>query len=911
MVTPSFANRAARQQDRRQWRFGGVCFDETTWVLSVDGSPVQLEAKPVSVLHELLRRYGEVITKDELLDAVWCDQKEPAAEASLTTAVFKLRKALGDDAARQVKTVPKIGYRLVGPVTFEQVLLPVAPLFVWQESEPVPRRPGWFLVEPVGSSAHVSAWRARHASSGETRIFRFAETPAGLQALRREVAIAQRLAEATSGPSPCADLLEWSFDEPPFFVEITDVGLNLLEWAEARSGLRAVPIAERLAIMRDLARVLAAAHGAGIVHGDIGPMSIRIARNQAPVLVNFASHIADAHPAVPFTDDDDFVPSGDGASTATPYTAPELHAGGRPTTLADIYSLGILLYQVAIGNLSAPLAPGWEQEVGDPFLADDIARAAAGEPSRRLKNAADLAERLECLDNRRHAADEARIAADGAALAAEKERRRQARAPWVRAAAVILVIGLATSSIALVEVINARDAAERERRVATAAYDFLSKDLLARVSPAEADAANETLTQAVLRTRSEIDRRFAHQPVLAGRLHATLAGAFHQRSQWDDARQSHLMADAAFRRAGPTAAAEAAENRMTLASTEAASAQPGSRERAIALIAAEKNNPFAQKGAAGVKLEQARGLLAYFGDPQDAPAHFARAAALAQALPDEFTLVERLQLRQAAAMALVRNGRAAQAEPELRMVADDIARLEGPSNPSALLARASAITAALLSGRYQEASSGATRLLPLMEKRFGADHRFTLAALSIRSQALGAQGHFDAAAEDAARAWKSALEREGTGQQAQIGELDLAHYLCRAGRSGEGLSHAMSALSEVRQQNGVGHSLAHTASFTVGECLAAAGQPGKALAIYRTVDADAVGRQVGDGNWIPNLQLAIAEAYLAAGRRDQARRAIDRVGKSFEKPNADIVQRTRTRRARQDLGLMPCQQTCI
>src|SRR3546814_6538363 len=53
-------------------------------------------------LHELLLRAGEVVTKDEILDAVWPGLT--VVEGSLATAISKLRKALGGDADAIIAT---------------------------------------------------------------------------------------------------------------------------------------------------------------------------------------------------------------------------------------------------------------------------------------------------------------------------------------------------------------------------------------------------------------------------------------------------------------------------------------------------------------------------------------------------------------------------------------------------------------------------------------------------------------------------------------------------------------------------------------------------------------------------------------------------------------------------------------
>src|SRR5689334_20974141 len=91
----------------RLWRFAGCEFDEFTRELRVGGKRVELEAKPLEVLYQLLLHAGEVVTKDELIDSVW--QGVSVVEGSLATAVSKLRKgiadATGDENSAIVTTV--------------------------------------------------------------------------------------------------------------------------------------------------------------------------------------------------------------------------------------------------------------------------------------------------------------------------------------------------------------------------------------------------------------------------------------------------------------------------------------------------------------------------------------------------------------------------------------------------------------------------------------------------------------------------------------------------------------------------------------------------------------------------------------------------------------------------------------
>ncbi len=76
----------------------------------------RVEPKVAEVLVYLARRAGQVVSRDELLTAVW--PGVVVGDDALTQAVIKLRKALGDDAKRPeyIETLAKRGYRLIAPV---------------------------------------------------------------------------------------------------------------------------------------------------------------------------------------------------------------------------------------------------------------------------------------------------------------------------------------------------------------------------------------------------------------------------------------------------------------------------------------------------------------------------------------------------------------------------------------------------------------------------------------------------------------------------------------------------------------------------------------------------------------------------------------------------------------------------
>jgi DNA-binding winged helix-turn-helix (wHTH) protein/Tol biopolymer transport system component len=95
------------------FRFGEFEVCESDMRLTRGGETLALEPKALRVLLYFLRNSGRLITKDELLNAVWGDTA--VEENSLTRAISLLRRVLGDDvrAPRYIETAAAFGYRFV------------------------------------------------------------------------------------------------------------------------------------------------------------------------------------------------------------------------------------------------------------------------------------------------------------------------------------------------------------------------------------------------------------------------------------------------------------------------------------------------------------------------------------------------------------------------------------------------------------------------------------------------------------------------------------------------------------------------------------------------------------------------------------------------------------------------------
>ena len=360
--------------------------------------------------------------------------------------------------------------------------------------QPIPRRPNWELARRLGEGGFGEVWLARH-KSGDERVFKFCFEAERLRALKREVTLFRLLRETLGHRHDIARVLDWDFDEAPYFLEseFTDGG-DLVSWAEGLGGLSAVPLVRRLELVAGVADALAAAHSVGVLHKDVKPRNVLV------------SHDADGRPQARLTDfgigaltegsrlaEPGFTVQGftetslDDGATATGgtvrYMAPELLAGKPATLQADVYSLGVMLYQAVLGDFERPLATGWRREIDDELLCEDIAACVDGVPERRLHDAAELAERLRTLEARR----QRRRSDQDAERSRQRAERRRRVASWLGVAAAVLLLAISGFAYQTAQARDreaaARQHAEQRRQQAEKLIDFMLGDLRSELQP--------------------------------------------------------------------------------------------------------------------------------------------------------------------------------------------------------------------------------------------------------------------------------------------------------------------------------------------------------------------------------------------------------------------------------------------
>src|SRR5580700_9773406 len=262
------------QTSGRLWRFADYEFDELSRELRVKGRAVDLESKPLDILLQLLLHAGEVVTRDELLEAVW--PNVTVVDGSLATAISKLRKAMGDEDHPAIVTVPRVGYRLAVPVHCKTVAAVPGPELGFKAGDAVPGREQWRLARAMDISGSSEVWLGENPKTHEQRVFKFAADGARLKGLKREITVSRFLRESLGDRPEFVRILEWNFETPPFFLESEYAGPDLAEWALAHNGLHNIPLNVRLRLLTDIAQAVAAAHGIGVLHKDLKPANILV-----------------------------------------------------------------------------------------------------------------------------------------------------------------------------------------------------------------------------------------------------------------------------------------------------------------------------------------------------------------------------------------------------------------------------------------------------------------------------------------------------------------------------------------------------------------------------------------------------------------------------------------------------------
>ena len=890
-----FSTPGGALRDASLWRCANVELDESTLELRVGGELVPLEPKPLELLMWLLRHPGEVVTRDELLDALWTGRV--VSESVLTTCVAKLRQALGDDDHSLVKTVHGFGYRLTGAVERElrgRGARPPPARLVAGESPP--HRPNWRLVRRFDESL-AENWLAEHARSGERRVLKFAFDVAQVSRLKREITV-HRVLRGTLGPrDDLVRVIDWNIEQPPYFLELEYcAGGNLIEWL-ASAGGAAVPLQRRIELAAEIADALAAAHSAGVLHKDVKPGNVMVQTGvDGDVQIKLADFgsglvIDDARLEALHITRMGLTQTIDAASGTFSYLAPEVLAGQPPTVRSDVYALGVLSYQLIVADLRRSLAPGWERDIDDELLRADIGDCCDQDPARRLGDAAELARRLRTLEPRRAAlaadrASEVQAESLRLALARSRVRRR-----WLSVVATVTTLGFIVSAVMVVQVRKARAAATLQAAAARSVNAYLVQDLLgaadplsARSVPPAASGVPSPLGQVPVgalldRAAAGAGQRFAGQPGLEAAVRLSLGQAYGGLAAFGPAAEQFVLSARMARIAEPadplavaTAMFRAAGAARDLDQFDRADAYLEESRQALAGAAADSPREVERLRA---EIEQQRAWFLYKrGDYDKSIAGMAAGLpALRKAFGDDSEEVaiayERLSNVQLA------GGQVRPAVASARQAVELRLKLDPPDHPKLIDPHAALGDALRWAGENDEADRETRLAYALAVKYLGPDHFRTLVVQGSMASMAQQLKRYD----EAVRLFEDAVERSTKRYGTLIFENsvllnNLALAYADAGRMDDSVRALRSSLDISQQLLGKENPENLSTEHNLADVLVDAGRAQEALAMELRL-LPVVQRVLGPRHFLIGvIRRTQGRALLQLGRRAEAQAAL-------------------------------------
>lgn len=452
---------------------------------------ILLQEQSFRLLLALIEADGQLVTREELQKQLWPHGTLVEFDLGINAAVKRLRRVLGDwpDDPKYVETVARRGYRLLVPVVW--LRLSSGDAGADTDKDHGPARPAslagsligqevshYRILEVLGEGGMGIIYKAEDLRLRRLAALKF--LPEEFSANSRALASLEReacLASSLNHPNICSVYELGTHAGQPF------IAMELLAGATLRDSLapdvpgaiataRPVPLNKLLTIAIQVCEGLKAAHEKGIVHRDIKPANLFITSAGVVKILDFGlakliesetgegqSHRPDETPTASASSPTLLRSSPTGIAIGTAaYMSPEQIRGEKLDARTDLFSLGVVLYQMATGlppfqgespDLlfdailhTNPAAP----DVLDPSiplaLRRIVDRALEKDRDRRYQSATEMQSELRRLAKEISSSENAGAATVGPVRTIPARRWRSVT--WKVAVTVVLIAGIVT-----------------------------------------------------------------------------------------------------------------------------------------------------------------------------------------------------------------------------------------------------------------------------------------------------------------------------------------------------------------------------------------------------------------------------------------------------------------------------------
>jgi serine/threonine protein kinase/tetratricopeptide (TPR) repeat protein len=336
--------------------------------------------------------------------------------------------------------------------------------------------------------------------------------------------------------------------QPYFAMELVQ-GQSLLDYCDEHR----LEVPQRLELMAKVCDAVQHAHQRALIHRDLKPANILVDESGQPHILDFG--------VARLTDSDAYATQqtdvGQIVGTLA-YMSPEQVLGdpAEIDTRSDVYSLGVILYELlagkrpyALGRQLTETVRAIREEEPAPLRSLNrvyrgdidtiVAKALEKDRTRRYVSAAELG-----ADLRRHLSDQPIAARPPSAsyLLRKFARRNKALVIGVTAVFGALVLGIVASTWEAVHARRAEASARQQSAVAHAVSDFLQNDLLAQASANNQSGSGATpdpdltVRTALDRAAGRIEGKFRDQPGVEAEIRETMGKTYAELAQYAESR---------------------------------------------------------------------------------------------------------------------------------------------------------------------------------------------------------------------------------------------------------------------------------------------------------------------------------------------------------------------------------------
>ena len=364
-------------------RFGVFELDLRARELRKGGFSTGLPEQSIRILALLLETPGEVVLREEIRKKLWPNDTVVEFDHSINAAIKRLRQALGDpaEAPQYIETLARRGYRWklqvewieASPAEPKAPSPSTAPPAESSASHLIGKRVSHYRVlEVLGGGGMGVVYKAEDIKLGRRVALKFlpeelAGDPATLKRFEQEA----RSASALNHPNICTIYAVEEHDGEPFIAMELMEGQTLRELIAQRQSSAGegtkntrLELSTLLDISIQVAKGLEAAHSRNIIHRDIKPANIFITSHGQAKILDFGlaklqepesldqAPLAFREPALGREDTTtslSLTRTGTTVGTAG-YMSPEQLRGEKVDARTDLFSLGLVIYEMAAGQ---------------------------------------------------------------------------------------------------------------------------------------------------------------------------------------------------------------------------------------------------------------------------------------------------------------------------------------------------------------------------------------------------------------------------------------------------------------------------------------------------------------------------------------------------------------------------------